>query len=1355
MSYSWSYAPTNRAKCKGKCGEKIEKGAIRLATSSDGDYHIVSYRCLDCVTDTQFKNIVNKVGSVEDVEGFDGLTAKDQAAVRKKAGIKPAAKAAGKAAAVKAVRKAKAEPKPKGRAPKPKPKAAAPKRKALPPVAKQHEFLDKGKEYDLDGVKAMLEELPDLINVQPAGRWSVLHQFAENGDADAVRYLLEMGADREAKNKDGQTPAEVASGEAVEALEEAGEEEPEEEEEEEEEEEAEEEPAPVDKGKKRKAPEPSPKAKAKAAASGAITPSPAKKAASAQCGLPDESAGKAGKDMTASRKAMLEFAAKRKAPHMESPEQKRRRSGAYVCTACTEPNSQKEMDEAEQDLRKLREPMLKLMAQGEFAELAYLCYKSKALGPVGHDELLKVLMALPHTESMDSQSYGTLCNCIRVLASSVLWASKLDEEYFLHFLLPVVNTFLEESKEAVERRRSNKPLRNECYQDLVFGPGAHKGELKRLSMEPLPRSHESRAMDESDTVWLTLMDEDVPDKLCECRIVSMIPLVLWHEDEESDVFQLALSGCHCRIDKLASRTTFCRTLAALHCLVEPERPKEPKMHQRLPPNFTPEPLLPLLRPFGVSEAERREWAKEPVELLTRMPAPNRQLNKPQLAALDHAGSRRLTLIQGPPGTGKTTTCVQILRRWALGFKPPNKRTKILATSGSNIAVDNLVEGLVAEGIKVVRIGRPESARPELQQTVVENVAARRLKVSWSEVPVYQRRAEMQKAIQAADVVCCTAVSAGGGLLKDISFPLVLVDEASQATEPVTMVPICHGCKALVLCGDHCQLPPTVKSEGPHAAALSMSLFERLALSGVKPILLNVQYRMHPLLSAYPSIKFYGGKLQDALHPTVRPKGWMYKESLVVVPVFEPEGEELPGPEQAEPAEPAAGRGTSHSNRAEANEILAQAKEYISNGGSPKSLGIITPYDSQKHLIRSMLQENNIRTGLHGVEVNSVDGYQGREKEVIMISTVRSNKGGATGFVKDWRRINVALTRAKGGLLVVCNPATLARDRSSWLPWLWWSRWRGCWLHSQDIFLPQMHDRVAPPEPASPPKRARGRSPSPPPVWAKTPGSRPVDPELPNGDKFKVVGDWSVLLNQTNVNFNNNKYYRIQLLEDDGGQFYAFTRWGRVGAAGQHNLANCGSQANAENVFKAKFKDKSGVHYDNIDTHDWKPVVGKYTVVKTEDQDGGGGDSAPLGKLTEEQIEKGQAVLQKMDSALAKKGDKSLVDLSSEYYTLIPHDFGFKVPPVINTKEMLEAEEELLKFYLRMGFEQLDKEEDGLMPISGVMKLDLPKTLEAACSGVCAATSLKSSMTRGKQHADKQSGDPQKTLGKIGARLRAG
>ncbi|CAK9029017.1 unnamed protein product [Durusdinium trenchii] len=644
-----------------------------------------------------------------------------------------------------------------------------------------------------------------------------------------------------------------------------------------------------------------------------------------------------------------------------------------------------------------------LMSRGLFASLTKLCYAVKPLAPLPHHGLLATLLKLPHFVRMSD-----LDPALHAMLSSTVWTTPQARDYFRHLLWPIMDTFIEESKEAIKRRMVDRPLLNESFLGLIFTEGVKPGELK-LKQESLPWNSEGRPLDDSDSVWLTLMNEK-PGTFCECSIVNMNPLVLCG-DEKNPIFRSVRAGEPARIDKLAPRTTFVRTLCALHCLTEPDRPggkkqkkEDAQVIDRLPSKFAPSLMLKkLLMPFGPTDEDRYWWAQEEPHLLKDGALdvdPSRTLNDSQLKALESAAENTLTLIQGPPGTGKTTTCVQILRRWAMTFKRPNKSCRILATSGSNIAVDNLVEGLLKENVKVVRIGRPESTRPELAASAVENVAAKMLGVSsLAEVPSFhQRRQALHQAILEAQVVCCTAVTAGGGLLRDIYFPLVLIDEASQATEPATLVPICHGCKQLVLCGDHCQLPPTVKSEKEHSEVLKMSLFERLALTGVKPVMLNVQYRMHPLLSAFPSQAFYEGKLLDAIMqtPVEKPPSWKYKHNLVVVPVFDQESP----------------KGTSHMNEGEAEVLVKHLEDYLENGGSEESIGVISPYDSQVKLLRRMLKSRHIKTGLQGVEVNSVDGFQGREKEVIMISTVRSNEQNTTGFVRDWRRVNVAMTRAK-------------------------------------------------------------------------------------------------------------------------------------------------------------------------------------------------------------------------------------------------------------------------------------------------------------------------------------------------------
>lgn len=261
--------------------------------------------------------------------------------------------------------------------------------------------------------------------------------------------------------------------------------------------------------------------------------------------------------------------------------------------------------------------------------------------------------------------------------------------------------------------------------------------------------------------------------------------------------------------------------------------------------------------------------------------------------------------------------------------------------------------------------------------------------------------------------------------------------------------------------------------------------------------------------------------------------------------------------------------------------------------------------------------------------------------------------------------------------------------------------------------------------------------------------RPVDAAMPGREKYSVVDDWSILLNQTNVGANNNKYYKIQVVSENNKQFFCWTHWGRVGHGGQSKLEPCGTDVDrAIKEFKAKFKQKTSVDHAKLETHDWTPKVGKYTYVEVDEQEGAqGDDSSPLGKLSPQQIEKGQGVLEKISTALQKsKKDMSVLDgFSSQFYTLIPHDFGFKVPPSINSKDMLEKEEELLKFYLRMGFEEVDKGDDGLTPLSGVYEMDLPASLVAAAEKLCGKHDIQVSDEKGEAHAKKQSGNPSREM----------
>jgi|Transcript_52970 predicted DNA-binding WGR domain protein len=252
-------------------------------------------------------------------------------------------------------------------------------------------------------------------------------------------------------------------------------------------------------------------------------------------------------------------------------------------------------------------------------------------------------------------------------------------------------------------------------------------------------------------------------------------------------------------------------------------------------------------------------------------------------------------------------------------------------------------------------------------------------------------------------------------------------------------------------------------------------------------------------------------------------------------------------------------------------------------------------------------------------------------------------------------------------------------------------------------------------------------------------SRNVDQHVPSG--WQVYEDYTVKLNQTHVDANNNKFYMIQVLEN-GGKYASWNRWGRVGEPGQNKLSPFqGNVQAAIKDFEKKFRDKTQNSWS--DRSSFKPVNGKYSIVETEDADGGG-DSAPMGKLTEAQIGKGQKVLDVLEGELQKKSpNRTQIDkLSSEYYTLVPHNFGRQRPPPIATNDMLQAEVELLKFYLRMGFDTVE-EEKSLAPISGVMELPLPATLQDCGVGT---SSIASCTKQGEQLAKKQAGNPATKMG---------
>ena len=310
-------------------------------------------------------------------------------------------------------------------------------------------------------------------------------------------------------------------------------------------------------------------------------------------------------------------------------------------------------------------------------------------------------------------------------------------------------------------------------------------------------------------------------------------------------------------------------------------------------------------------------------------------------------------------------------------------------------------------------------------------------------------------LQNADVVCAQMISAGGALLNKLGpFKAILVDEVAQSTEPGVIVPIVQrGCERLVLVGDHCQLPPTVQSEEAQQRGLSLSLYGRLVELGVQPFFLDTQYRSHPKLMEFVSDKIYDGLLRSGIGSDARPPvaGFSWPRQKVPLAFWE----------MGSHAREHSDGGESKSNPKEAARVMAILKEVLAAGElTCEQIGIITPYMGQVRLLRQLWREQRSRAGKGGannsgkgmanveapppdigdparLEIASVDNFQGREKELIIFSAVRSNRGGRVGFLSDWRRLNVMLTRARRGLVVVGSSATLQHD-PLWQQWLEWA-----------------------------------------------------------------------------------------------------------------------------------------------------------------------------------------------------------------------------------------------------------------------------------------------------------------------------
>ncbi len=430
------------------------------------------------------------------------------------------------------------------------------------------------------------------------------------------------------------------------------------------------------------------------------------------------------------------------------------------------------------------------------------------------------------------------------------------------------------------------------------------------------------------------------------------------------------------------------------------------------------------------------------------------LNPAQQAAVKKILSANdLAIVHGPPGTGKTTTLVQAIKTLVQNSHPP-----ILVTAPSNAAVDLLSEKLSNEGLNVVRVGNPARvSEKQLSLTLDERIAAhpgskeiKRLKKQVAEyrdlAQKYKRnfgaaereqrkalfaearslRQEVEKTevyiaeniLSQAQVITATLVGAAHYSIGNRKFDTVVIDEAGQALEPACWIPIVKARK-LVLAGDHCQLPPTIKSAEAARAGLNLTLMEKLvSLHPEAVVLLEEQYRMHQTIMGFSSREFYQDRLQP--HPSVAQHLLFAGDKpLLFIDTAGCGFEEVL-------------EGTRISNPEEARFLLQQLGSLVSTlkniytADHFPSIGVISPYRHQVELLKEqVLSDPLLQEAGAFISVNTIDSFQGQEREVIYISLARSNADSVIGFLSEVRRMNVAMTRARKKLVVVGDSATLS------------------------------------------------------------------------------------------------------------------------------------------------------------------------------------------------------------------------------------------------------------------------------------------------------------------------------------------
>ena len=478
--------------------------------------------------------------------------------------------------------------------------------------------------------------------------------------------------------------------------------------------------------------------------------------------------------------------------------------------------------------------------------------------------------------------------------------------------------------------------------------------------------------------------------------------------------------------------------------------------------------LAYLRDLFYSHQKAGRFSFEPMKFPWLNPTQERAVNEVLWA-------KDVAIVHGPPGTGKTTTLVEAINETLM------RESQVLVCAQSNMAVDWISEKLVDRGVNVLRIGNPTrvndkmlgftyerrfESHPDYPQLWAIRKAIRELRKNRKKGSenyhqkmerLKSRAAEIEIRINSelfgeARVIACTLVGSAHRLLEGMKFGTLFIDEAAQALEAACWIPMRRASR-VILAGDHCQLPPTVKSIAALRAGLGKTLMERIAENKPEVVtLLKIQYRMNDEIMRFSSDWFYGGKVESAPQIKYRsvldydhPITWIdtsNEENQITI-----EGEDAPEDSASTSSSSSAanqnsdlnfkeqfvGESFGRINKAEAELTLLTLAEYFTKIGKQRVLsesidvGIISPYRAQVQYLKKLIKKYEFfKPYRRLISVNTVDGFQGQERDVILISLVRSNDEGQIGFLKDLRRMNVAMTRARMKLIILGNKDTMTK-----------------------------------------------------------------------------------------------------------------------------------------------------------------------------------------------------------------------------------------------------------------------------------------------------------------------------------------